>query len=187
MEPGTLDQATGQEVTSYRTPPLDRQTPGKILPCPSFEGGKKPQKTLNVKLWSTYIFFRTNWTELLYFPFLFPWWLSSHIYTSWAPTLSWKVYLIDPWGLCSNIFLPCGSIFNLSAAASVSHTDYVTTVHWKNSNVPKTCSLHGECSKNISRNSTQLLTIEFTFLFSCLQDSNIIRSWTFWTKIWKHV
>ena len=31
---GTWDQAARQEVTSYRDPPLDRQMPVKILPCP---------------------------------------------------------------------------------------------------------------------------------------------------------
>ena len=31
---GTWNQAARQEVTSYRDPPVDRQTPLKILPCP---------------------------------------------------------------------------------------------------------------------------------------------------------
>ena len=31
---GTWDQAARQEVTSYRDPPMDRQTPLKALPCP---------------------------------------------------------------------------------------------------------------------------------------------------------
>ena len=69
---GTWDQSTRQEVSSYREPPLDRQTPVKILPCPSFKDGKKPQKTQNVKLWSTYKLLQNQLARTTLFPIPFP-------------------------------------------------------------------------------------------------------------------